>query len=82
MPIRPFRQKLKTIDALQYSGYNNLEMIGFAGEHVTEKDGALYFIERGHLRPLAPTSWVFTDAFGNWNYADDTIFNAQWESGL
>jgi hypothetical protein len=79
MPAQPYKEKLETIDALQYSGANNQEMLGFAPGFVIDVDGVLMIARNPY--PLAATEWVTKHLDGTFKRWSDAHFNQEWAHG-
>jgi hypothetical protein len=63
-PPQPYREKVRVVSALQYTGSNKAEIIALGGPHISEKDGQLRLeciLGTGQYQIINATDWVYTD---------------------
>ena len=85
-----YRRRVETIDAVQYNGTNEAEMMAFAPEHLEIRNGKLcqvwLFEVDGLLvippSPIVVTEWVFRHtASGMFERMTDDVFQRTWQPG-
>lgn len=63
-PPQPYREKVRVISALQYTGSNKDEIKALGGQHVSEADGQLRLeciLGSDAYQIINATDWVYTD---------------------
>ena len=83
MPVKKYREQVISVDACQFSGSNQQELINWSGGKVVVTDGNLMLIASDGITfiPINSTDWVIDNPWHNWMVMKNSDFQITYAPG-